>query len=480
MRGGGGGGSAGEAETPFGGASGAAGGGGGGSSLSTAGGTITPGANAEANPATGRSLNGEITITYSTIATPALSGATNPSQAVPNQAVVDDATLSGGNSPTGTLTFDVYDASDTSCSAPLGAALTSTVTGDGSYTSPAFTTSTPGAYQWTVAYSGDTQNGAVAAACNAGGQAFTVAKATSVTSAVVDDAATSAPWLGTETAGSSAFDTATVSGSSPTGTLTYSLFANGTCACAAVSTQTVTLSGGTVPTSNATGPLNPRTYSFSAVYNGDTTNSGSTSGCQSFSVLKATTVSVSPSSGPAGSTFAATVSGFLPGETVDVAFNGVLESTCTADTSGACTATIAVPTGPPGAYTVSARGTTSGLNSSATFTETTAVVALSPSSGPAGSTFVATVSGFLPGETVAVSFNGVSEASCASDTSGACTATVTVPSEPGGPYTVNAHGTSSGLNAKRDIHRNADVVVESEFGSGRLHVPCDRFELRGR
>ncbi len=108
----------------------------------------------------------------------------------------------------------------------------------------------------------------------------------------VFDAATNAAWTGGEVTGAAAYDTASVSGVSgftPTGTVSYSYFANGTCSSTATSTQTVTLSGGIVPHSPSTASLGAGTYYFDATYSGDVNYSVSApSGCESFTVNKGT------------------------------------------------------------------------------------------------------------------------------------------------------------------------------------------------
>ena len=108
------------------------------------------------------------------------------------------------------------------------------------------------------------------------------------TTGLISDATGIAP-TGTEVTGASFHDTATVSGASgiPTGTVTYSLFDNGTCVgTAAVIQAPVTISlVGAVPNSASTGALAAGSYSFDATYSGDTTYTGGTSACEPFSVL---------------------------------------------------------------------------------------------------------------------------------------------------------------------------------------------------
>jgi hypothetical protein len=80
----------------------------------------------------------------------------------------------------------------------------------------------------------------------------------------------------------SVFDTATLTGITPTGTVTYQFFTNETCT-APASSETVALGRDSSPTA----PLGAGSYSFRAVYNGDTNHIGSTSPCEPFIVNKA-------------------------------------------------------------------------------------------------------------------------------------------------------------------------------------------------
>jgi hypothetical protein len=97
-------------------------------------------------------------------ATPTLSTTASGDVAL-GEAIHDTALLSGGSSPTGTITFNLYLASDTTCSTVLNSG-TVPVNGNGSYDSPAVTPPDAGAYQWVATYSGDAGNASVAAACN--------------------------------------------------------------------------------------------------------------------------------------------------------------------------------------------------------------------------------------------------------------------------------------------------------------------------
>ena len=176
------------------------------------------------------------------------------------------------------------------------------------------------------------------------------AAATSTVTTAVDDAAGGVPWAGTEVAGASAYDTASVAGDgtvTPTGTVTYSFFDNGNCTSDAnTTTDTVTLAGGVAPNSSTQGPLGAGSYSFDAVYNGDVNNDPSLpSSCEEFTVgvAAATTSTIVFDAGNnaawtgnekagAGAYDTATVTG-VPGitPTGKVAYSFFDNGTCTSD-----------------------------------------------------------------------------------------------------------------------------------------------------
>lgn len=195
----------------------------------------------------------------------------------------DTASLSySAGAPTGTVTYTLYANDD--CSGDGTAAGVETIS-DG--TVPNSATSSPlapGSYSYLAAYSGDGTYGAGNGSC----ETLSVAKVTTGTDTAVVDAGTDAAWSGTETTAASAIDTATVSGSAtypPSGTLTYSLYDNGDCSASPASTDQVTLNeDGSVPDSSSTGPLIAGSYSYQAVYSGDTYNTTSTGACEPFAV----------------------------------------------------------------------------------------------------------------------------------------------------------------------------------------------------
>ncbi|HLI33045.1 MAG TPA: kelch repeat-containing protein [Solirubrobacteraceae bacterium] len=91
--------------------------------------------------------------------------------------VKDEATLAGGEAPTGSIVFRLYGPEDEACTgAPAYTSPPVAVTGDGAYSSPEYAPSAPGAYRWIATYSGDANNSEVAGACNATGESVSVGK----------------------------------------------------------------------------------------------------------------------------------------------------------------------------------------------------------------------------------------------------------------------------------------------------------------
>ena len=193
------------------------------------------------------------------------------------------ATVVGGGTttPTGTLTYNLF-ANQTCSGAPT---MTSQVNINADGTVPS---STPtgalafGPYSYQASYSGDANYSPSATAC----QPFSVTSDPSSTTTAVNDASTNSAWSNTEISGASAFATSTVTGLpgiAPTGTVTYSLFQNGTCSGTPAATSQVAVGAASL----STGALEAGLYSYEASYSGDGTYSASTGNCQAFPVASA-------------------------------------------------------------------------------------------------------------------------------------------------------------------------------------------------
>jgi hypothetical protein len=90
--------------------------------------------------------------------------------------VHDTATLSGGQGPTGTITFKLYGPNESDCSGARAFTDVVSVSGGDAYASAHFTPTEAGTYRWTASYSGDSNNVAAATACDEGGGSVTVSK----------------------------------------------------------------------------------------------------------------------------------------------------------------------------------------------------------------------------------------------------------------------------------------------------------------
>jgi hypothetical protein len=192
-------------------------------------------------------------------------------------------TGAAGVVPTGTVTYTFFH--NDACTGTGSPAGEVTLTASGAV--PNSNTVGPlaaGLYAFRATYPGDRNYSGSDSMC----EPFTVAQGGPATSTTVHNAATNRPLVGTETAGTSAYDTASVTGAAgmiPTGTVTYTFFTNGVCSGTGTAAGTVTLTAtGSVPNSNSVGPLAAGSYSFRASYSGDTNYVASTVACEPFTI----------------------------------------------------------------------------------------------------------------------------------------------------------------------------------------------------
>ena len=187
----------------------------------------------------------------------------------------DTATISGGQNPTGTITFSAYGPDDATCGGT--AAFTDTVSvdsGNASYGSGDYTPTAVGLYRWIASYSGDANNSAVAGACNDPGESATVSK--------------QKPTLSTDasadiTIGGQLSDKATIAaGNNPTGTITFNAYGPNDANCSGVAvftdTATVGAGNGAYPSASFT-PSAVGLYRWIASYSGDANNRAVAAAC---------------------------------------------------------------------------------------------------------------------------------------------------------------------------------------------------------
>ncbi len=119
-------------------------------------------------------------------------------------------------------------------------------------------------------------------------------------------------------------DSASLSGATSTagGTVAYRYFSGGSCS--GVVTQVgspVTVTNGVVPTSSVQTFSTAGSYSWDAVYSGDSSNNGATSACEPLGVVQPG-LSLSTSDGMAGLTITISGTSFAPSSTVTVLYGG--------------------------------------------------------------------------------------------------------------------------------------------------------------
>ena len=181
--------------------------------------------------------------------------------------ISDTATLEGGFSPTGLITFRLYGPDDATCSRDHIFASSVPVHGNGPYTSDPFTPTSPGTYRWVVSYSGDANNDpAGPTACDDPAEAVVISPAQP---ALTTQASGAVP------IGGAIHDTAHLSGGTePTGTITFHAYGpdNNTCAGDPIFTSTATVSGNGSYDSQPFTPGAAGTYRWVVSYSGDTNN----------------------------------------------------------------------------------------------------------------------------------------------------------------------------------------------------------------
>lgn len=205
--------------------------------------------------------------------------------------VYDTAALGdlGAPTPTGTVTYTFYSGGECVTGTAVG---TQVVTLNAGGSVPRSDSHGPldaagGPYAFMATYSGDANYLAGSSAC----EPLVVGKAQATPSTVVYDAATDSP-VTTVPLDADVYDTTTIAHPStyePTGTVTYTFYATGTCSTGSVvgTPEQVTVnSNGTVPNSGTQGPLTVSggPYAFQVTYSGDGNYVGGTSECETLAV----------------------------------------------------------------------------------------------------------------------------------------------------------------------------------------------------
>ena len=235
----------------------------------------------------------EVTISYTVpYAAPSISTSQQPASATVGGSIADKATVSGGDSPSGTVTFVLY-----SNSAGTGTPLftdADVALVSGSATSTGYTATAIGTDYWVATYNGDTNNTSVTS--GTASEPVTISQATPSISTSQQPASA--------TVGGSIADKATVSGGdSPSGTVTFVLYSNSAGTGTPLFTDAdVALVSGSATSTGYTATAIGTDY-WVATYNGDTNNNSVTSGTASEPVtISQATPTISTSQQPASAT----------------------------------------------------------------------------------------------------------------------------------------------------------------------------------
>jgi hypothetical protein len=181
--------------------------------------------------------------------------------------ISDAATIMGGTSPTGTITFLGYP--NSACTGTPSVSTTLSVDGDGPYASGSLIPPAAGIYHFTASYSGDADNNTVTTQCTAAGQSITVTKATP--SLTIADSASGTTIVGTAVLSG---------GGDPTGSVTINAYGPSAQDCSGTPafTTNVNVNGNGSYSGTFTG-ADPGIYRFNAAYDGDAGNNGAASAC---------------------------------------------------------------------------------------------------------------------------------------------------------------------------------------------------------
>jgi hypothetical protein len=194
----------------------------------------------------------------------------SPSSIALGQSFTDTATLTGANSPNGSITFDVYN--NANCTGTVLFTSTNGLSGN-SATSFSYTPPSAGSYYIAASYPGDGNNNSASSACS--NEVVTVNKASpSINTVPSSGASPSSIGLG-----QSFTDTATLTGAhSPNGSITFDVYNNANCTGTVLFTSTNGLSGNSA-TSGSYTPPSAGSYYIAASYPGDGNNNSASSAC---------------------------------------------------------------------------------------------------------------------------------------------------------------------------------------------------------
>ena len=250
---------------------------------------------------------------------------------------------SSGTTATGTITFTVFGPQATAPTTCTTGGTTvgtgTTVTGNAAYNPTAgFTPTGAGNYWWYASYGGDTNNNAATSTCGTTMSKTTVGKATPTLTATGPTTGTAGTAI---TAPNISSVLAASSGTTATGTITFTVFGPQATAPTTCTTGGTTVGTGTTVTGNAAynptagfTPTGAGNYWWYASYGGDTNNNAATSTCgttmSKTTVGKATPTltATGPTTGAIGTLITApNISSVLAGGTTAPAVSGTITFT---------------------------------------------------------------------------------------------------------------------------------------------------------
>ncbi|MDE1764309.1 MAG: hypothetical protein KGH88_08710, partial [Thaumarchaeota archaeon] len=161
-------------------------------------------------------------------------------------------------------------------------------------------------------------------------------------------------------------------------------------------------------------------------------------------------LTLNPSTGLSGRLVTVTGSGFASSSAVTLTYDGTTlstsPSTVTTGSSGSFTTVFTVPQSATGSHSVKATDSqNNGISAVYYIDNLPAYMSLKPGDGAANSTIAINGSSFLPSSKMKLSFNGTSNATTMTDSSGSFDNMFTIPPAPAGQYKINATNISGSI-----------------------------------
>jgi hypothetical protein len=172
---------------------------------------------------------------------------------------------------------------------------------------------------------------------------------------------------------------------------------------------TTGINGGFSNTALTIPPISGGVHTFKAQ---DASNNSATANMTISAVI-----TISPDTGPAGTTITITGTGFLANASINITYDGasVIPSSVTVDSKGSFTTSFKAPSGPSGVHTIIASDASYTAN--AQFTSVI-VATVTPTSGAVGTTITASGGGFKAKAPIIISFDGTQVALITTDSIG--------------------------------------------------------------